>query len=59
VASAEKPPYLDNSFDLIIAINSIHNLPLEACKTVLVVGIWDQKQSGGALGVLFFSIATN
>ena len=35
MASAEKLPYLDNSFDLIIAINSIHNLPLESCKTAL------------------------
>ena len=35
VASAEKLPYPDNSFDLVIAVNSIHNLPLEACKTAL------------------------
>ena len=35
VASAEKLPYPDKSFDLVIAINSIHNLPLEACKTAL------------------------
>jgi SAM-dependent methyltransferase len=35
VASAETLPYPDNSFDLVIAVNSIHNLPLEACKTAL------------------------
>ena len=35
VASAEKLPYPDNSFDLVIAVNSIHNLPLESCKTAL------------------------
>ena len=35
VASAEKLPYSDKSFDLVIAINSIHNLPLELCKTSL------------------------
>jgi ubiquinone/menaquinone biosynthesis C-methylase UbiE len=35
VANAEKLPYPDNSFDLVIAVNSIHNLPLEACKTAL------------------------
>jgi ubiquinone/menaquinone biosynthesis C-methylase UbiE len=35
VASAEKLPYSDKSFDLVIAINSIHNLPLEPCKTSL------------------------
>ena len=36
IASAEKLPYPDKSFDLVISINSIHNLPLEACKTALV-----------------------
>ena len=35
VASADKLPYPDNSFDLVISVNSIHNLPLEACKTAL------------------------
>ena len=35
VASAEKLPYPENSFDLVIAVNSIHNLPLGACKTAL------------------------
>lgn len=31
VASADKVPFPDNSFDLVISINSIHNLPLELC----------------------------
>ena len=31
VASAEKLPYPDKSFDLVISINSIHNLPLDLC----------------------------
>ena len=31
VASAEKLPYPDKSFDLVISINSIHNLPQELC----------------------------
>jgi len=35
VASAENPPYPDKSFDLVISINSIHNLPLERLKTAL------------------------
>ncbi|MBL78529.1 MAG: methyltransferase type 11 [Nitrosomonadaceae bacterium] len=35
VASAEPLPYPDNSFDLVVSINSIHNLPLEACKKSL------------------------
>ncbi len=34
-ASAEKLPYPDKSFDLVISINSIHNLPLERLKTAL------------------------
>lgn len=29
VASADSLPYPDNSFDLVISINSIHNLPLD------------------------------
>lgn len=33
--SAEKLPYPDKSFDLVISINSIHNLPVEALKTSL------------------------
>jgi SAM-dependent methyltransferase len=35
VASADKLPYPDKSFDLVISVNSIHNLPLERCKTAL------------------------
>ncbi len=35
VASAEKLPYPDKSFDLVISINSIHNLPPEKLKTAL------------------------
>lgn len=35
IASAEKLPYPDNSFDLVISINSIHNLPVDHLKTAL------------------------
>ena len=35
IASAEKLPYPDKSFDLVVSINSIHNLPLERLKTAL------------------------
>jgi ubiquinone/menaquinone biosynthesis C-methylase UbiE len=35
VASAEALPYPDKSFDLVISINSIHNLPLERLKIAL------------------------
>ena len=35
IASAEKLPYPDKSFDLVISINSIHNLPLELLKIAL------------------------
>jgi len=35
VASAEKLPYPDKSFDLVISINSIHNLPLPRLKNAL------------------------
>ena len=35
IASAEKLPYADQSFDFVISINSIHNLPLERLKTAL------------------------
>lgn len=31
VASAQKLPFPDNSFDLVVSINTIHNLPLKAC----------------------------
>ncbi len=35
IASAEKLPYADKSFDVVISINSIHNLPIERLKTAL------------------------
>jgi len=35
IGSAEALPYPDKSFDLVISINSIHNLPLERCKQAL------------------------
>ncbi|SDT94608.1 Methyltransferase domain-containing protein [Verrucomicrobium sp. GAS474] len=35
IGSAENLPYADNSFDLVVSINSIHNLPLEKCKQSL------------------------
>ena len=35
IASAERLPYPDKSFDFVISINSIHNLPLERLKTAL------------------------
>jgi ubiquinone/menaquinone biosynthesis C-methylase UbiE len=35
VASAEKLPYPDKSFDLIVSINTIHNLPLERLKDAI------------------------
>jgi ubiquinone/menaquinone biosynthesis C-methylase UbiE len=35
IASAEKLPYPDKSFDLVVSINSIHNLPLERLKIAL------------------------
>ena len=35
IANAEKLPYADKSFDLIVSINSIHNLPLERLKLAL------------------------
>lgn len=35
IASAEKLPYPDKSFDLVISINSIHNLPLNRLKRAL------------------------
>jgi len=33
---ASSLPYPDNSFDLVISINTIHNLPLEQCKKALM-----------------------
>lgn len=35
IGSAERLPYADKMYDLVISINSIHNLPLEACKQSL------------------------
>src|SRR5208283_1469106 len=35
IATAEKLPYPDKTFDLVISINSIHNLPLERLKQSL------------------------
>lgn len=35
IGSADSVPYPDDAFDLVISINSIHNLPLEACKQAL------------------------
>jgi cyclopropane fatty-acyl-phospholipid synthase-like methyltransferase len=35
LGSAEKLPYPDESFDLVLSINSIHNLPLAQCKQAL------------------------
>ena len=35
VVSAESLPYPDKSFDLVISINSIHNLPIDRLKTAL------------------------
>lgn len=33
--SAKELPYEDHSFDLVISINTIHNLPIEECKRAL------------------------
>lgn len=35
VGNATTLPYPDHSFDLVISINTIHNLPLEKCKQAL------------------------
>lgn len=35
VGDAKDLPYEDNSFDLVISINTVHNLPLEECKQAL------------------------
>ena len=35
VADAKALPYADKSFDLVISINTVHNLPLAECKTSL------------------------
>lgn len=35
VANADNLPYEDNSFDLVICITTVHNLPIEDCKRAL------------------------
>ena len=35
IGNANKLPFADKSFDVVIAINTIHNLPLEECKQSL------------------------
>ena len=35
VGNAYKLPYMDKSFDLVISINTIHNLPINYCKKAL------------------------
>jgi len=35
VGNAKELPFEDNSFDLVTAINTVHNLPLEECKQAL------------------------
>ncbi|MDY6783420.1 MAG: class I SAM-dependent methyltransferase [Cyanobacteriota bacterium] len=35
MGNAKELPYPDNAFDLIISINTIHNLPLEECKQAI------------------------
>lgn len=35
VGNAKDLPYGDHSFDLVISINTVHNLPMEACKRAL------------------------
>lgn len=35
VGNAKKLPFPDKSFDLVICINTVHNLPLEECKEAL------------------------
>jgi SAM-dependent methyltransferase len=35
IANAKDLPYKDKSFDLVISINTIHNLPIEDCKQAL------------------------
>jgi len=36
IGNAKELPYADNSFDLVISINTIHNLPLDECKQSLM-----------------------
>lgn len=35
VANAKKLPFADHSFDLVISINTVHNLPLAECKQAI------------------------
>ncbi len=35
LGSADELPYPDGSYDLVVSINSIHNLPLDRCKQAL------------------------
>lgn len=35
LANAKKLPFTDDSFELVLSINTIHNLPLEECKASL------------------------
>ncbi len=35
VASADKLPFADESFDLVVSINTVHNLELERCKQAI------------------------
>lgn len=35
IGDAQSLPYPDRSFDLVISINTVHNLPVEECKTAL------------------------
>ena len=35
IANAKELPYTDKSFDLVISITTVHNLPLEECKQAL------------------------
>lgn len=35
IGSADNLPYPDNSFDVVLAINTIHNLPREQCKKAI------------------------
>ena len=57
IGNAKELPYPDNSFDLVTAINTVHNLPLDECKqaireiqrvsrahTFLVVDAWRTEE---------------
>jgi ubiquinone/menaquinone biosynthesis C-methylase UbiE len=35
VGNCEKLPWPDNSFDVVLGINTIHNLPVEKCRTAI------------------------